>query len=178
MTHYEADDDALEDNNTNIDMFHSTREFPNQLDNGDPLPDGLYLNVFSRRAEMDNGQTHLDKRIGFKRSAANHKWEPQVVDRNGNPYDVLEDADLMSTQDIDAFQTSFAPNPVKDHFVYDNGNAKPSEHLDYTIYGSTGQAVSQGSLTENKPTQLDPTLPKGVYYMTLSDGNSLKFIKK
>lgn len=176
---YDTDRDAIEDGNSNIDMLHTKWVLPHTLNNGDPIPDGLWVVLTSREGEKDTGGSHASQYVILKWNATNQKWEQQSQDWAGTPAPVLEGTEIETagTHDIDGKpKSTLHPNPVQDGLYYDDGDGLKGENHDYAIYDMAGQQVGQGTLSEGKKVNIN--LNKGVYILKTQDGDTKKIIKK
>lgn len=119
---------------------------------------------------MINGYTFTDN---YPLASLNY-YRLKIVDKNGQfKYSSII---KISSKD-DAKNNIIFPNPVANNKLYIKTTDIITKKISYEIYGISGKSLLKGTITDLERPIIITGLPKGTYYIKLSNGFSSTFIK-
>jgi len=155
--------------------------------NMDGMFDGVQLSTANYDATLigwstiSPNETPLQPNVNFDGGNSNYCNGASARNAIMNTYGwSITDAGLnctgLDTETFDAISLKLYPNPVISVLNVTAGCSLINQP--YTIIDGLGRVVLKGKLNEVESTINVEQLPKGIYYIKLSDNNTSKFIKE
>ena len=158
-----------------IDMFYNPNNFP-------MLSTANYDALLIGWSTIIPPETPLKPGVTFKAAGTkfcNGSSGRAILTSVPNNWTITDggyDCTSLDTEIFDAISLKLYPNPVISELNVTSGYKLINQP--YTIIDGLGKVVLKGKLNEVKSTINVEQLPKGIYYIKLSDNNTSKFIKE
>ena len=184
-----TDRDALEDANSNIDLFTTTISLPKTMNDGSPIADNTYGVIVWRNGNdlVGWGTVSPSPSLVVQRKQLEDKRILPPTDWLGVPNNWLSIPNIDTNWQvlgIDDFiwskpdNSKVYPNPIQDTFSFDDGDSNTNERIKYKFIDLSGRVIESGILSENQPTSLSQDHKPGVEMLVLEDEDGNQFSKK